>query len=99
MFWCLAFYVATLLSKVLLFSIMFRSLDRQPKFSVCLITTLVGFLIYDFFALILHTEFCSALWNYVHNVVFSNYVQQMAGASQDETHEQSWDECIFPRFP
>ena len=48
MFWCLEFYSATLLSKVLLFSIMFRSLDRQPKFSVCLITTLVGFLIYDF---------------------------------------------------
>ena len=62
---------------------MFKSLDRQPK-----ITTLEDFLIYDF-AFIIHIEFFSALWNYVRNLVSSNYAWQVGWSLRGE-QEIAW---------
>ena len=51
------------------------------------------------FALIIHTEFCSALWNYVHNVVFSNYVQQMGWSLARRNSRAVLGRVHFPTLP
>ena len=61
---------------------MFGSLDWLPKF--CLVDNYVGrFLGYDF---------CFSNFVRLYGIMFGKW----AGASQEETYGQSWDEYIFP---
>ena len=66
---------------------MLRSLNQQPKFYLA--DNYVGRFLDLWFLLLLFTS------NYIIHKMFGKW----AGASQEEIHEQSWDEYIFPRFP
>ena len=86
---CFAFYSATLLNYVPTFGrIMFGSFDWLPNF--CLADNYVGRFL-DFWHLLL-----LFMLNFVrlYGIMFG----KCTGASREETHEQSWDEYIFPRF-
>ena len=73
---------------VLLFSVMFGSLDWLPKF--CLAGNYVGKFLYIWFLLLLFIS------NFVrlYGIMFGKW----ARASREETYGQSWDDYIFPRF-
>ena len=73
---------------VLLFSIMFGSLDWLPKF--CFAGNYVGRFLDLWFVLL------SFIPNFVrlYGIMFGKWT----GASREETYGQSWDKYIFPRF-
>ena len=73
---------------VLLFSIMFGSLDWLPKF--CFAGNYVGRFLDLWFLLLLFIS------NFVrlYGIMFGKW----AGASREETYGQSWDKYIFTRF-
>ena len=83
-----------------LYSALFNYVQKFRPTTQILFGGLLGWKISLFiiFAFSIHIEFCSALWNYVRNVVSSNYVRQVDWSQARRNSRAVLGQVHFPMF-